>query len=253
MSLHSPQPQSASAVLDDIGRAGGSATPRDLRRRLGWAERTLYRHLAGLVDSGQVVRHGHGQYALAAAESLPLPETGREIVGVLADAGVEAHITAFDVLARFAHQFVYAYPHVVYAEPYAVSETARALADAGFVVVPAGRQAGVEVGDLSRVIVLRGQGEAARRYGVIGHVASPEKAWIDLLRETRRSDLPFDLGEVGRILGALKQSGCDESHLRRYAKRMRYDAWLDGIEQATPVPVPENPDIAALRSGYRTS
>jgi Transcriptional regulator, AbiEi antitoxin len=245
-----PQPQSASAVLDDIRRTGGAATPRDLRQRLGWAERTLYRRLAELVDSGQVVRHGHGQYAVAATESLPLPDTGREIVGVLVDASVEAHITAFDVLARFAHQFVYAYPHVVYAEPYAVSETARALADAGFVVVHAGRQAGVEVGDLSRVVLLRGQGDAARRYGVIGHVASPEKAWVDLLRETRRSGLPFDLGEVGRILRALRQSGCDESRLRRYAKRMRYDAWLDGIEQATPIP--ENPEIAALRSGYRT-
>lgn len=245
----SPQPQNASAVLDDIRRTGGAATPRDLRRRLGWTERTLHRRLTELVDSGQIVRHGHGQYALAATESLPLPDTGREIVGVLAVASVEAHITAFDVLARFAHQFVYAFPHVVYAEPYAVSETARALADAGFVVVPAGRPAGVEVGDLSRVALLRGQGDAARRYGVIGHVASPEKAWVDLLRETRRSGLPFDLGEVGRILRALRQSGCDESRLRRYAKRMRYDAWLDGIEQATPVP--ENPEIAALRSGYR--
>jgi hypothetical protein len=250
VSLDPRQPQRASAVLDDIHRTGGAATPRDLRRRLGWTERTLYRRLAELVDSGQVVRHGHGQYAVASAGSLPLPDTGREIVGVLAEAGVEAHITAFDVLARFAHQFVYAFPHVVYAEPYAVSETARALADASFVVVRAGPQAGVEVGDLSRIVVLRGQGEAARRYGVIGHVASPEKAWVDLLRETRRSGLPFDLGEVGRILRALRQSGCDESRLRRYAKRMRYDAWLDGIEQARPVQ--ENPEIAALRSGYRT-
>lgn len=249
MDLGPRQPQSASAVLDDICRAGGAATPRDLRRRLGWAERTLYRRLAELVDSGQVVRHGHGQYAVAATESLSLPGMGREIVGVLAEAGVEAHVTAFDVLARFAHQFIYAFPHVVYAEPYAVSDTARALADAGFVVVRAGRPAGVEVVDLSRVVLLRGQSDAARRYGVIGHVASPEKAWVDLLRETRRSSLPFDLGEVGRILRALRQSGCDESRLGRYAKRMRYGAWLEGVEQAPPVP--DSPEIAALRSGYR--
>jgi hypothetical protein len=31
---------------------------------------------------------------------------------------------------------------------------------------------------------------------------------------------------------------------------MRYDAWLEGIERATPIQ--ENPEIAALRSGYRT-
>ena len=175
VSLGPRQSQSASAVLDDIRRTGGAATPRDLRRRLGWTERTLYRRLAELVDSGQIVRHGHGQYAVAATESLPLPDTGREIVGVLAQTGVEAHVTAFDVLARFAHQFVYAFPHVVYAEPYAVSETARALADAGFVVVRAGRQAGVEVGDLSRVVLLRGQSDAARRYGVTGSPRSPRR------------------------------------------------------------------------------
>jgi len=250
VSLGPRQPQSASAVLDDIRRTGGAATPRDLRKRLGWTERTLYRRLAELVDSGQVVRHGHGQYAVAATESLPLSDTGREIIDVLATASVAAHVTAFDVLARFAHQFVYAFPHVVYAEPYAVSDTARALADAGFVVVRAGRPAGVEVGDLSRVVLLRGQSDAARRYGVIGHVASPEKAWVDLLRETRRSGLPLDLGEVGRILRTLRQSGCDESRLGRYAKRMSYDAWLEGIEQAASVP--ENPEIVALHSGYRT-
>lgn len=166
------------------------------------------------ADSGEVIRHGHGQYALASPELLPLPEVGREIVAVLAQAGVEAHLTAFDVLARFAHQLVYAFPHVLYAEPYAVSDATRALADAGFIIVRAGRHAGV-----------------------------------DLLRETRRSCLPLDLGEVGRILHAMRSSGCDEDRLRRYAQRMRYDAWLAAIEQ--PEADDENPEIAALRSGYR--
>jgi hypothetical protein len=45
---------------------------------------------------------------------------------------------------------------------------------------------------------------------------------------------------------ALRESGCDEVRL---AERMRYDAWLDGIEQ--PATASENPEIAALRSGYR--
>jgi hypothetical protein len=244
-----PQSRDASVVLDEIRRAGGGATPRMLRRRLGWTERTLYRRLAELVEEGQLVRHGRGQYAVASADSLALSDTAREIVSVLADSGVQAHLTAFDVLAQFAHQFVYAFPHVVYAEPYAADEVARVLADAGFVVVGAGPSAGVEVPDLSRKVVLREQGDASRRYGVIGHVASPEKAWVDLLRETRRSGLPFDLGEVGRILRALRESGCDEVRLRRYAERMRYDPWLDGIEQ--PAGAPENPEIAALRGGYR--
>jgi hypothetical protein len=237
------------SVLAEIRRFGGAATPRQLRGRLGWTDRTLHRRLATLVQSGEVVRHGHGHYALASADSLPVPATGREIAAALAEAEVEAHLTAFDALARFAHQFVYAYPHVVYAEPDAVSDVARALADAGFVVVRAGRHASVEVADSSRVVLVRGQAEAARRYGVIGHLASPEKAWVDLLRETRRSSLPFDLVEVGGILAAMRRAGCDESRLRRYAQRMRYDAWLNALD--IPTYADERAEIAALRAGYR--
>ncbi|MHB1539352.1 MAG: hypothetical protein ACYCYN_12805 [Solirubrobacteraceae bacterium] len=132
---------------------------------------------------------------------------------------------------------------------YAVGEATRALADAGFIVVPAGRHATVDVADASRVVLIRGQAEAARRYHVIGHLAPPEKAWVDLLRETRRSSLPVDLGEVGRILHAMRRSGCDEDRLHRYAQRIRYDDWLAAIEQ--PEADEENPEIAALRSGYR--
>lgn len=238
-------------MLDDIRHAGGFSTPRDLRRRLGCTERTLHRRLAELVAEGQLVRHGHGQYALTSTESLALSDTAREVVHALAGAGLEAHLTAFDVLAPFAHQFVYAFPHVIYAEPYATGQAARILADAGFVVIPAGKRSGdVELPDLSRKVVLRAQSEAARRYGVIGHLAPPEKAWVDLLRETRRSDLPIDLGEVGRILRALREHGCDEPRLQRYAERMRYDTWLQEIERATPT-VTGNPELSALRNGYR--
>ena len=90
-----------------------------------------------------------------------------EIADVLRREGVDAHLTGFDVLAGHAHQFMFDYPHVVYAEPYAVDAAQSVLADHGFIVMSAGRGGGVQVPDRSRVVLLRKQADAARRFGVI--------------------------------------------------------------------------------------
>jgi hypothetical protein len=34
-------------------------------------------------------------------------------MGLLRDSDADAHLTGFDLLARYAHQFVYAYTHLV--------------------------------------------------------------------------------------------------------------------------------------------
>lgn len=73
------------------------------------------------------------------------------------------------------------------------------------------------------------------------HLALPEKAWVDLLREVRRSHLGFDYGELGRILRALERAGVPLHKLRTYARSLGYLEWVDaalgsrepaGVEQA---------------------
>lgn len=239
----------ADVVLDAVRGLGGSATPRELRARVPLSPRSLERRLRELVDTGELIRHGHGQYAVADPEALALPEAGREIADVLNREGVDAHLTGFDVLARHAHQFVFSYPHLVYAEPYALDAAESVLADHGFTVTSAGRGGAVQVPDLSRLVLLRKQADAARRFGVIGHVAPPEKAWVDLLRETSKGRLSFDFGELGRLLRSLLDADADPERLRRYAARMGYDGWLDAVEDPRARP---DGDADRLAAGFRS-
>lgn len=238
-------------VLDGLRRLGGSASPRALRLEVALSSRSLDRRLHELVECGALIRHGHGQYALSDVDQFPLSDRGREIVGILSKNGIDAHLTGFDVLARHAHQFVFDYPQLVYAEPYAVDAAEAALADGGFIVVPAGRGSKIEVPDLSRLVLLRKQSDAARRFGVIGHVAPREKAWIDLLREASKGSLNFDFGELGRLLRALLESNGNSVKLHRYAARMGYDGWLAAVED--PQHNSSDADAARLAAGYRSA
>jgi hypothetical protein len=61
---------------------------------------------------------------------------------------------------------------------------------------------------------------------VQGAIATPEKAWVDLLRETRRSAVPFDYGELGRLLRAMSDQTLNLRALRSYAARLGYQHWL---------------------------
>jgi hypothetical protein len=236
-------------VLDEVRLLGGSATPRELGLRVPLSRRTLARRLNDLVASGELVRRGHGQYALRDRADPRLPERGREIVDVLRREGVDAHLTGLDVLAGYVHQFMFDYPHVVYAEPYALDAAEAVLADNGFAVVSAAPGGDVQVPDPSRLVLLRKQADAARRFGVVEHVAPREKAWVDLLREATKGRMDFDFGELGRLLRALQDAGADAERLRRYAARIGYERWLDAVDGAQ---APRERDIERLVAGYRS-
>jgi hypothetical protein len=49
---------------------------------------------------------------------------------------------------------------------------------------------------------------------------------VDLLRETRRSDAPFDYGELGHLLRAMTDQQINTRALRSYARRVGYADWL---------------------------
>ena len=236
-------------VLDEVRRLGGSATPRELGLRVPLPRRTLARRLNDLVASGELVRRRHGQYMLRDRAEPGLPERGREIVDVLRREGIDAHVTGLDVLAGYAHQFVFDYPHVVYAEPYALDAAEAVLADNGFTVVSAAPGGDVQAPDPSRLVLLRKQADAARRFGVIDHVAPREKAWVDLLRESTKGRMNFDFGELGRMLRALHDAGADAKRVRRYAARIGYERWLDAVDG---IQAPGERDIKRLVAGYRS-
>jgi hypothetical protein len=207
--------------------------------------RTLDRQLGVLLAEGRLFRRSHGVYSRRPPEPGLNPE-GVELLALLRGSDADAHLTGFDVLAPYAHQFAHGYEHLVYCHPPHASGLTSELSDAHWLVLPAGRHARLS-GTPERTVVLRGQAHDARRYPVRDHVALPEKAWVDLLREVRRSQLAFDYGELGRILRSLERAGTPLARLRTYARSVGYHAW---VQAALGEREPASGEQAQLAAGY---
>jgi hypothetical protein len=199
----------------------------------------------GLVESA-----GKGDYQLVRTH-FGLGEDAARLVDLLEHSQLSAHLTGFDLLAPYAHQFVFEFPHLVYAEPMVVESVANELASGGYVVQRAdGRADGrarVSAPEPSKVVVLRKQPDP-ERYRVHGYIAPVEKAWVDALREASRGTVPLQFMELGRILRTLVDSGADLRYLRRYARQQGY---IDRVDVATHgADGDPRADLAALRAGF---
>lgn len=243
---------SGTAVLGVLRKRGGTASRATLVRALGVPTGTVARRLKALVASGQVERIERGSYRLARSELAKLlPSTAADIVQALGASGAEAHLTGFDLLASHSHQFVRTFPHLVYADPAALDEVSFALSQVGFLPVPAGQQARNVIAhapDLDRIVVLRGQPIGRmERFGVRSTIGPPEKAWLDLLRETRAGSLPVSLADLGAILASLLRSGTDQELLKRWAREMGYQRHVQAV--LDPSAAQDDPELRELTAG----
>jgi hypothetical protein len=240
--------------MDDVARAvgalatehGGAVTVAQLRDKLGLSERTLQRALRRLVATGRVFRLSRDRYADRAWGASPSSAPARAIVRVIEHLEADAHLSGYDVLAGFTHQFVFDYPHLVCCHPPHADGLAAALAKKNFVVLPAGPGAAIDA-PLQKTVLLRRQPAIHSRTLVKGAIATPEKAWVDLLRETRRSAAPFDYGELGRLLRAMSEQTLNLRALRSYAARLGYRDWLAATIGQRP---PNGPAQRRLAAGY---
>lgn len=211
----------------------------------GVASRTLDRRLSTLIAEGMLYRWARGTYSRRPPEPGLGPE-GEELLELLRESDADAHLTGFDVLLRYAHQFAYDYTHLVCCHPPHLSGLADELAQQDWLLIPAGRHAHLG-GSRKRTAILRRQTHDERRYPVRNHLALPEKAWVDLLREVRRSRLGFDYGELGRVLRSMESSGVPLGKLRTYARNVGYLAWVDAaIGDCAPACIEQ----AQLAAGY---
>lgn len=233
-------------VLKALRRAGGEATIDELRQQLEVHSGTVRRHLHPLLEQQLVQEVRRSRYRLAGVPAVR-SEAAKELLSFLEERGYEAHLTGFDLLASHAHQFVYDFPHLVYGEPGASAALAYELPVQGFVVGFASPGSKPVSPDASRLVLLRNQTNA-EQYGVRGHVAPVEKAWVDTLRESRRGNLDVSYLELGRILRSLVESGADLRYLRRYARQLGY---LDQVEYALDAAHdPPTAEGRALQAGF---
>jgi hypothetical protein len=124
--------------------------------------------------------------------------------------------------------------------------TSLLLAKKKFVVLSTGPGAAIDAA-VQKTALLRRQPAIHSRALVQGAIATPEKAWVDLLRETRRSAAPFDYGELGRLLRAMSEQTLNLRALRSYAARLGYQDWLAATIGQRP---PNGPAQSRLAAGY---
>lgn len=241
------QPKTTSDdVLRALTHAGGEATSAELRDRLQVHSNTVRRHLEPLLDQHLVQEVRRGRYRLT-NEPRVRSEAAKQLLSVLEEQGYEAHLTGFDLLAPHAHQFAYAYPHLVYGDPSATAALLYELPRHDFVVGFAKPNAAPASPDVSRLVLLRDQPNA-EQYGVRGHLAQVEKAWVDTLRETRRGCMDVSYLELGRILRSLVEQDADIRYLRRYARQLGYLRQIDDALDSNREP--ETADSRALKAGF---
>lgn len=239
-------PQDGARIAREvIERHGGVAFTAELRSELGLSERSLYRLLGELVAEGSLFREGKSRYTIRPPAAY-VSGDGLRIVRVIERLDAEAHLSGYDVLAGFAHQFTFDYPHLVCCHPPHLDGLAAALASKRFVVVAAGP--GALRGPLAlRTVLMRGQPPIRRHTLVRSSLATPEKAWVDLLREARRSQLPIDYGELGRLLRTMTDHSINRRALSSYARRIGYLQWL---QAATGERQPAGAQQRQLAAGY---
>jgi len=221
-------------------------------RVLGVSQATVARHLARMVDEGRLVHSSHGEYALPGAEGSLAPET-RELVAAVRESGAEAHVTGFDVIGSYSHQFVRSYPHLVYADPDALTDVAFALGEAGFWSLPANAAAKhLRTPMPERFVLLRGQPPARmERFGVRGPIAPMEKAWLDLLREVRAGIFPASLADLGAVLASMVRAKADVRRLRSWAREMGLRDHVDAVLEPDAVAPEANLELRELAAGAR--
>ncbi len=236
---------SAFASLLELFRDRDAVDYATLVQRAGIPPRTLDRQLSALLADHVLFRWARGVYSLRPVEP-QLNSEGEELLGLVRDSDADAHLTGFDVLAPYAHQFVYGYTHLVYCHPPHLSGLASELWAADWLLLPAGRHVHLG-GPRERTVIVRGQTHDERRYPVRDQLALPEKGWVDLLREVRRSRLGVDYGELGRILRSMERTGVPIDRLRTYARSVGYLAWVD---TALGKRSPTNIEQGQLAAGY---
>lgn len=240
-----PTEESTFADVLDLFQGRDAVDYATLLEYAGVSARTLDRRLSAMLADGLLFRRSRGVYSRR-PPGPQLNADAQQLLDLLRESDAEAHLTGFDVLAPYAHQFAYDYSHLVYCHPPHVSGLASELVANHWLMVPAGLGIHPRY-DHERVVIVRGQTHDERRYPVRDHLALPEKAWVDLLREVRRSHLSFDYGELGRVLRSLERAGVPLEKLRTYARNLGYLEWVDTALGARPL---ANTEQAQLAAGY---
>ena len=228
-------------------------TVEDARRLGRYSPNVTNRLLGELVKENRLVRIGRGIYTADTSYASPkrgalesaLPPTARKIVRILSEGHLDFMLTGMSVLLPFAHLLPYRLTHSVYVMPGDGERASELLNGAGIKSILNPKSAEEVSLALSLVdgdlVVIR---ETKGLTGRVGHIASVERALVDLYFEASRDKIPMSLTEVGRILrNAMAHGGIDAPRATKLAAWHHMDREMRGVLVAEGLIPPKGNDV----------
>lgn len=226
---------------EELGKEFKSSpfTVEDARRLGHYSPNVTNKLLSELVKENRLARVGKGIYTTDTSHISPkrgalesaLPSNARKIARVLSGGGVDFMLSGMSVLLPFIHLLPYRIVHSVYVTPGGGERAAELLDGAGIKSILNPRNADEVRLALSLVdgdlVVIR---ETRSLTGRVGHVASVERALVDLYFEATRDKTPALLTEVGRILrNAIAHGGINATRMTKLSAWHHMDREMRGV------------------------
>jgi hypothetical protein len=211
-------------------------TVAEAERALQLKRSSIYWILYNLTDRGQLERIGKGYYRFPplAQSSIRtgtyLSATAQNVLDRLEKEGLNFFITGLDILTSYFDQLPSSYPPLVYVEKGSSDWATRVLQSLEQPILVDPRSADVDLARRVRPgvepVVVRETAELA--FGQ-GHLATREKALVDIYFEVSRGYYPFPLSEVAHVLVNFSFHGdlnlvrlLNAARRRRIEKEIRY-------------------------------
>lgn len=169
----------------------------------GWGIKpaAAWQRLNRAKQQGLVYRLSQGRYAITTRGAATLNHDAEKVLTALRTVrNVRSALTGIDVLSGSLHYVPMRYPHLVLVQRRGLERVQRALASAGYLAVPATAAGAVwDASPTAQVVLLRAT-NTFRGVPDGAALASPERAFLDLLLEIRHHNFPLPIADLARVL-----------------------------------------------------
>ncbi len=188
--------------------------------------------LSRLVKEGRLFRLRRGMYSLSQSPAVSESEYMGQAARLLEQEGIEFILTGLDVLMDFIQHQPSRVMHLIYT-PDGIGDSARSvLRNSKVVSLLEPRKEEIENALAStedEITVIR---ERSSRVGTFRHIATKERAFIDLYFETSRDLIPFPIQEIAYIYqNMMATSDVNIKQMVRYAHERKIDSEINLIIQ----------------------
>lgn len=171
---------------------------------------SVYWILSNLVTNGYLLRVGKGKYSLNfnKTEKAPIISSiASKVLKILEETSFDYYISGIDVLSRYLHHIPENYPVMLFVNKFSQSEVIDILTFSKIAAVVSkniSKDFLLKLNTLQDIVVIYPTESFSYANN---HIATIEKAFIDLYFEISRNQFPFAIQELARVYDNMYQKG----------------------------------------------